>query len=116
MQTRELTKKEWQEVLSRFAVKPGEKTVRDFANEEGVGFIALTYRLYSCQEGAAARGKGEEVRLVPVDVSIRSGEEQEHSSRWLELETLRGAKLRFVEGTGGEYLADLMSRIAERGI
>ncbi len=77
MQTRELTKKEWQEVLSRFAVKPGEKTVRDFANEEGVGFNALTYRLYSCPEGAAARGKGKEVRVVPVDVSIRSGEEQE---------------------------------------
>jgi len=35
MQTRELTKKEWQEVLARFAVKPGEKTVRDFANDEG---------------------------------------------------------------------------------
>ena len=66
------------------------------------GFNALTYRLFGCPAGAAARGKGKEVRFVPVDVSIRSGEEQEHSSRWLELETLRGTKRRFVEGTGRE--------------
>ncbi|GEM_PF-4022468 len=57
MQTRELTKREWKEVLCRFAKKPIEKTVREFAKEEMVGFRALTHRLYGSSEGASARGR-----------------------------------------------------------
>ncbi len=37
------------------------------------------------------------------------------SSRWLEAVSPRGIRLRFLEGTGSEYVADLMTRIASRG-
>jgi len=60
-------------------VKPGEKTVRDFANEEGVGFNALTYRLYSCPEGAAARGKGE---VSDQDLTSGTSWELARSLKW----------------------------------
>ena len=64
MQTRELTKKEWKEVLSRFAVKPGEKTVREFANEEG-GLQCADIQTFRLPGGGRRSGEGERGPVCP---------------------------------------------------
>ena len=111
----------WIARLVEFFEKRPEVTVRQFASDIGVAYNALHYRLYDRSQRKlrekALQKSSSEMKLVPVDVvGLPTATEAIESSRWLEAETPRGIRLRFAEGTGSEYVADLMSRMAARGI
>jgi len=116
METRELSREDWAGILARYESRRGSVTVRQFAEEEGVTFNAMVYRLYGRPGKKSTRKPKDEVRLVPVTLSLPGVDAMEPPSRWLELETVRGTRIRFAEGTGGEYVADLVSRISARGV
>jgi hypothetical protein len=116
METRELSREDWAEILARYEARRSSVTVRQFAEEEGVTFNAMVYRLYGRPGKKSSKKPTGEVRLVPVTVSSPTVGALEMASRWLELETVRGTRIRFAEGTGGEYVADLVSRISARGV
>lgn len=67
------------------------------------------------EKGKRGRFAGE-LRLVPVDLSEEAEfVEASDSSRWLEAELPSGVRLRFLEGTEGSYVADLLCRLGGRG-
>jgi len=116
METRNLSREDWVGILARYQARRGSVTIREFAAEEGVTFNAMAHRLYGGRGKKTARRPKDEVRLVPVTLSLPGVDAMEPPSRWLELETVRGTRIRFAEGTGGEYVADLVSRISARGV
>ncbi len=113
------SREEWAVVMVRCESRDPGVTIREFAEAEGVSFNAIAYRLYEKGKGRKNRPKSGpgEIRLLPVDVgSPVSIGGADMSSRWLEAETPHGIRLRFMEGTGGEYVADLMSRMTARRV
>jgi hypothetical protein len=113
----------WMAQLVELYRRQPEMTIREFTEAFDVPFGQLHYRLYDSSwekhraEARRRAGQNEETRLVAVDVDgIEFVEEKPGgSSRWLEAVSPRGIRLRFLEGTGSEYVADLMTRIASRG-
>ena len=120
MARRKGSKAWWDEQLADFYLRRSEVTVRGFAEEIGVTQGALNHRLYgdskSLQREKAKRVASQETRLVEVDVVGLPEQSKVGTARWLEAETPRGMRVRFPEGTGSEYVADLMTRIAARGV
>ena len=115
------SRKEWTAIMARCVLRGPGVTLRQFAEDEGVSFNAIVYRLY--EKGVKRRRPRQElacsdVRLLPVELpsSATLGSKADPPARWLEAETVRGIRLRFMEGTGSEYVADLMSRMAARGM
>ena len=119
MARRKGSKAWWDEQLADYYLRRSEVSVRGFAKEIGVTHGALGHRLYSesksLQREKAKRAASLETRLVEVDVIGLPAGSDVVSPRWLEAETPRGMRVRFPEGTGSEYVVDLMTRIAARG-
>ncbi len=120
MARRKGSKAWWDEQLADFYLRRSEVTVRGFAREIGVSEGAFNQRLYGeCKSPERETAKpvaSQETRLVEVDVVGLPDQSEVVTARWLEAETRRGMKVRFLEGTGSEYVADLMTRIAARGL
>jgi hypothetical protein len=118
MATKDRSREEWAAIMARYEERRSDTTVQEFAAEEGVSYHAVVYRLYKEskreKKKAVSRAHAEAVRLVPVQVGGHSSAEP-WPSTWLEAETPSGMRVRFLEGTGCEYVAELMSRIVARG-
>ena len=119
MARRKGSKAWWVEQMAEFHRRRSEVTIRGFAEEIGVPFGTFHYQLYgkskSRQRKESKRAAAPETRLVAVDVIGLPEASEQADRRWLEAETPRGIRVRFLEGTGSEYVADLMTRIAARG-
>jgi hypothetical protein len=101
MEIRELSGEDWAEILALYEARRGSVTVRRFAEEEGITFNAMVYRLYGRPGKKSTRKPRDEVRLVPVTLSLPGLDAMKTPSRWLELETVRGTRIRFAEGHVG---------------
>jgi hypothetical protein len=119
MATNDRSREEWAAIMARYYERKDEVGVRQFAQEEGVSYHAVVYRLYKKpkrrRRDASLPTQAEAVRLVPVEIGVDSSTEP-CPLRWLEAETSSGLRVRFLEGTGSEYVADLMSGMAARGL
>ena len=121
----------WAEAMERYEERKDECTARQFAEEEGVPFHALKYRVWKKGKEVRAKerkkeGAGtprwenegcESISLVPVQVVgevVESRGPVDRDDR-LEGETGGGLRVRFNEGTNVRYVAELVSQLAATG-
>jgi transposase-like protein len=116
MAARRRKKRWWQRLVRQLEERVGQVTVDEFAREVGVNRNTLVWwRSYLRREGRRSDAEGpKELRLLPVDVPEEDSATglPQTAMRWLEAETMQGVRLRFSEGTGARYVAELLGHLA----
>lgn len=118
MSTAGPSQEEWVAIMARYERLKDRLSVRQFAEDEGVSYHAVTYRMYKKSQVKKVRQEKSdgEMRLLPVELaSPDTVSGPVVAVKWLEAEIPSGVRLRFLEGTGSEYVADLLSQMAARG-
>jgi len=122
MPAKRRSKRWWCKVVDRYEARKDEVTLKQFAAEEDLNcatFISKVYRIRKARRSQEpSDGGGDTMQFVPVDVvglpaaGPLVARPHWHPENWLEAETPAGLKLRFCEGSGSEYVADLVRRFA----
>jgi len=124
MPAKRRSKRWWCKVVDRYEARKDQVTLKQFAAEEGLNcatFISKVYRVRKERQSQQPEEESgsEAMQLLPVDVvgldaagPMPAARPHWHPDNWLEAETPAGLKLRFCEGTGSEYVADVVRRFA----
>jgi len=115
MAARRRSKRWWRRLVRQFDERCGAVTDSVFAAEVGVNVNTL--RWWRCrfrrEEPAPAEQTATTMQLVAVEVSGGESEAGRGMAapQWIEAETTLGIRVRFAEGTGVGYMAELLRRL-----
>jgi len=111
MAARKRSRRWWRRVVRRYEEERGSTTLRAFAEREGLVYGTFSWWVHQFRREGREKAKPKPVSLLPVRV-VEDGQADQvpaPAERWLEAEFPDGLQLRFCEGTGAEYVSQLVS-------